>query len=72
MPTRRQFIKQTASAFCAAGLTRLSEAFQTPPSRPPNIVLILADDLGYGDLSCCGATTVRTPHADRLAREGVR
>ncbi|MBM4087458.1 MAG: twin-arginine translocation signal domain-containing protein, partial [Planctomycetes bacterium] len=32
MPTRRQFIKQTASAFCAAGLTRLSEAFQTPPS----------------------------------------
>ncbi len=40
----------------------------------PNIVLILADDLGYGSLSCYGADTnlVRTPNCDRLAREGVR
>jgi arylsulfatase A-like enzyme len=37
----------------------------------PNIVLILADDLGYGDLSCYGATKVETPHIDRLARDGV-
>lgn len=42
-------------------------------SRPePNIVLILADDIGYGDLGCYGATQVRTPHLDRLAREGAR
>lgn len=44
------------------------------PAAPvrPNIVFILADDLGYGDLGCYGATDVRTPHLDRLAREGVR
>jgi arylsulfatase A-like enzyme len=38
----------------------------------PNIVLIYADDLGYGDVGCHGATRVRTPHIDRLAREGLR
>ncbi len=38
----------------------------------PNIVLIYADDLGYGDIGCYGATRVRTPHLDRLAREGLR
>jgi arylsulfatase A-like enzyme len=42
------------------------------PSRPPNIVLIYTDDLGYGDVGCYGATKVRTPHIDRLAREGRR
>ncbi|MGB0259744.1 MAG: sulfatase-like hydrolase/transferase, partial [Coraliomargarita sp.] len=36
----------------------------------PNIVLIYADDLGYGDLSCYGATKISTPHIDRLAKEG--
>ena len=40
--------------------------------RPPNVVIILADDLGYGDLGCYGATKVRTPNIDRLAREGRR
>jgi arylsulfatase A len=38
----------------------------------PNIVLILADDLGWGDLGCYGATRIQTPQCDRLAREGVR
>ena len=38
----------------------------------PNIVVILADDLGYGDLGCYGATRLKTPHVDRLAREGLR
>ncbi len=40
--------------------------------RRPNIVVILADDLGYGDVGCYGATKVRTPNIDRLAREGMR
>lgn len=40
--------------------------------RPPNIVLILADDLGYGDVSYHGATDIRTPHIDSLARDGLR
>jgi len=38
----------------------------------PNVVVILADDLGYGDLGCYGATRLRTPHVDQLAREGLR
>ncbi|MHB8898495.1 MAG: sulfatase family protein [Thermoguttaceae bacterium] len=38
----------------------------------PNILLIVADDLGYGDLGCYGATKIRTPNIDRLAGEGVR
>ena len=40
--------------------------------RQPNIVFILADDIGYGDLSCYGATRVRTPNVERLAASGVR
>ncbi len=38
----------------------------------PNIIVIIADDLGYGDLSCYGAKSVQTPAIDRLAQEGVR
>ena len=46
---------------------------QTASARTtPNIVYILADDLGYGDLSCYGQKTLSTPHIDRLASEGLR
>jgi len=38
----------------------------------PNIVFILGDDIGYGDFACYGATRVKTPNVDRLAREGIR
>ncbi|MDB4766869.1 sulfatase-like hydrolase/transferase, partial [bacterium] len=41
-------------------------------SKKPNIVLIFADDLGYGDLSCYGATKVQTPNIDKLATQGRR
>src|SRR5438034_9444774 len=41
-------------------------------SRPPNVVLILADDLGWADLGCYGSTFHRTPHLDQLAAAGVR
>src|SRR5262249_6394796 len=40
--------------------------------RGPNLVMILADDLGYGDLGSYGQKMIRTPNLDRMAREGVR
>jgi arylsulfatase A-like enzyme len=52
---------------CALLLSALPQVFATPP---PNVILIFADDLGYGDLGCFGSTTIRTPHLDRLAAEG--
>src|SRR5687767_15466837 len=38
----------------------------------PNVVVIYADDLGYGDLACYGHPSIRTPHLDRMAAEGIR
>ncbi len=43
-----------------------------PPDRPPNIVLILADDLGYGDVGCFGQQVLSTPRIDELASQGMR
>lgn len=45
--------------------------FALPAAETPNIVLIYADDLGYGDISCNGATAVQTPNIDRIAKEGI-
>ncbi len=42
------------------------------PDQPPNLIVIFADDLGYGDLACYGSPTIATPHLDRMAREGLR
>src|SRR5438094_653537 len=45
---------------------------QSEPSRQPHIVLILADDLGPGDIGCYGGKIAETPNLDRLARTGTR
>jgi hypothetical protein len=51
-------------------LVSLVPLHATEPIQNPNIVFILADDLGYGDLGCYGATKVKTPAIDRLAQQG--
>jgi len=63
LPDRRRFLEALAGA---------PLAIQAAQQRLPNIVLIYADDLGYGDVSANGARRIRTPNIDRIAREGVR
>jgi len=56
----------------AAFVALVSCAAPEGPQRPPNIVLILADDLGYGELGSYGQRLIRTPHLDELAAQGMR
>ena len=55
-------------------LAAWSNAYAGEPADPqkPNVIIIYADDLGYGDLSCYGAHRVETPNVDRLADQGIR
>jgi len=45
---------------------------RTMLQRPPNIILIVVDDLGFGGLGCYGQRLIQTPHLDRMAQEGMR
>lgn len=56
----------------AASAILPSSVWAVESDKKPNIVLIYADDLGYGDVGCYGATKVATPNIDRLAAEGIR
>ena len=60
-----------ASASLLLGFTLAADA-AAPAPRGPNIVIIIADDLGYGDLGCYGAKAIPTPHLDLLAAQGLR
>ncbi len=62
-PARRQVL---------TGMTALGATGAAPARRPPNIIVVLADDLGYGDLGVQGSRLIATPNLDRLARQGVR
>ncbi|MCX5683523.1 MAG: arylsulfatase [Planctomycetota bacterium] len=69
---RREFLGVLGAGAAAFALPRPLLAADPAPARPPNIVFILADDLGYGDLGCYGATKVKTPNIDRLAATSRR
>ena len=53
------------------GASATQRAFTARPSHPPNFVVVLCDDLGYGDLSCYGHPVIRTPRLDGFAKQGL-
>ena len=71
MLNRRTFL-QSAAAGVAATLTGAAANAGAGPGKRPNIVFIMADDLGYGDVGCYGQDRIQTPNIDRLADEGTR
>ena len=64
LPTAAALLLGSAAAPQARG--------DEPRGRRPNILVLLCDDLGYGDLGCFGHPAIRTPHLDRLAAQGMR
>jgi len=68
---RRTFLELLGAAVSTAAFPFAAQA-QAAEARPPNIVLIFADDMGYGDLGCYGHPVIRTPHLDQMARDGMR
>src|SRR4051795_6170180 len=69
--TRRRLLRGAAlgTMALASGIENL---FAQTVAAPPNIVFIMADDLGYADVSCYGRPDLRTPNIDRIAAGGVR
>ncbi len=66
-------MRNTICWMIAAALAPLAVARGAEPARErPNVVIIFADDLGYGDLGCYGARGIKTPNLDRLAEQGIR
>jgi arylsulfatase A-like enzyme len=67
--SRRSVLRGAAALVASAATLRAARA---AAERPPNILFIMADDLGYADLSCYGRPDFKTPHVDALAASGIR
>lgn len=67
-----KFILKITTTFFAGIVTLSSLMAQHTPQRKPNFVVIMADDLGYGDIGTFGATDIRTPNIDKLAENGLK
>src|SRR5687768_6180713 len=71
--SRRRSIVNVAAVLLLFGAAVTAEAQGQPAGSPrPNVVLIITDDVGYGDFGSYGAPDIKTPNVDRLAREGVK
>ncbi|MEM1124508.1 MAG: sulfatase-like hydrolase/transferase, partial [Bacteroidota bacterium] len=68
----RSFLILLFVALFLSNCTTPIEETKDQPAKPPNIVIIYADDLGYGDVGAYGAENLSTPNMDKLANEGVR
>ena len=71
-PCRHLVVIVLVLAFAPCFSSFAAEAAGGEKARPPNIIFILADDLGYGDVGCYGQKQIQTPFIDRLAAEGTR
>ncbi len=67
---RREFLRLMGGG--AAALWAGNALGADPPAQRPNVIVIVGDDLGYADLGCQGATDVKTPNIDALAKNGAR
>ena len=63
---------RTASALLTAVLTAVPASASAQVAPKPNVVLIITDDVGYGDIGSYGAPDIKTPNIDSLAKNGVR
>ncbi len=71
--TRRNFLNTLAGGAALTTLPKFAAGKSQPtPTRKPNIIFILADDLGYGDVGCYGQKIIKTPNINQLAAEGTR